>query len=182
VNFPVGHYMISRPIKLPRTGPIPATAVQLKGEAEYSTFIHGLGSFPPERGLVEWNAGAGNLWACYGQKISGLTLWCPNGVPNVRAILHAVAPDALASYVNVQREWLQLDLSNVRIECNNTDHEVLIDLGIGCRFSRWVNVTADPWEGSAPKFDTLLRHSASSDCRFSWWTRTAWMWSRTASM
>jgi len=156
VQLQAGTYNISQPLILPRTGPLPTTAVQIIGAGQYATNLHGLPGFPANRGLIEWAPGAGDLFATFGQKISNLTFWLPNGVPGVKAIWHQVAADALASSANVQREWMQLDLENVRIECNNTDHEVLIDLGIGCRFSRWANVVADPWTGPAPKFDTLL--------------------------
>src|SRR6185312_14732906 len=133
LNLQQNDFYLGSPLILPRTGPLPTTAVQINGAGQFATNLRLLPSFPPNRAAIEWAPGAGNLYGCWGQKISNLTIWLANGVPG-KAIWYQPASDGLASYANVSREWLQLDLENVRIECNNTDHEVLIDLGTGSRF------------------------------------------------
>ena len=166
VRLGAGTFTVDQPIILPRTGPYPDSAVKIIGDGPESTRIQGSADFPPGRGIFEWATPTTDSISnrMVGQKIANLTIALPFGVDKVRAVKHTPF-NALGSTVACMNEWMQIDVSDVTVECTNAFNDVLFDFPNGFRFSRFHRVTSDPWLGvpSAPvKYDTLLIQVGSS--------------------
>jgi hypothetical protein len=149
--FGPGAYSIRSPIVLPRNGSTPNNVVQMVGTGFRSTAIIGhISLFPANRALIEWEATANRVW--HG-KIANMRLHVPN-IAGTKAIWHQPV-NALTNYTNVSTEFFQCDFENLLITGNNQYHQVFIDLGIGNRYARMVNIIGDPTAGTGT-YDTIL--------------------------
>jgi hypothetical protein len=149
VYFPPGDYLISAPLVLPRTGGTPVNVVHLEGAGRWQSSIHGMGSFPTNRALIEWSASASRAWE---QSIKGLTLWLPF-VANTRAIHFKLTNNT--TYAAMDAERYQLDLEDIFILSHNDYHPVCILLEGICNYCSFRRIFNDPGLGSGT-YDTLL--------------------------
>lgn len=160
VFLPPGDYIISSPLVLPRNGNDISSVVWLTGANLRATRIRGSAAFPVDRGMIEWEATTARIW--HG-KISNLCLTLPN-VSGVRGIYHKAnqGKGNITTVAQVKDEWMQCDFENLLIEGSNMYHEVLIDLEIGNREAKFVNVFGAPCPGEKPTYDTLLIRTPTS--------------------
>lgn len=149
--FGPGAYSIRNPIILPRNGNTPNNVVQLVGTGMRSTAIVGhISLFPANRALIEWEATPTRIW--HG-RIANMRLHVPS-ITGTKAIWHQPV-NPLDTYAHVSGEWMQCDFENILITGNNDYHQVFIDLGVGDRSARIVNVIGDPSVGNGT-YDTVL--------------------------
>lgn len=150
IYFPPGRYMVSAPIVLPRSGSYVAWPLTLCGVSQYTCTIAAMAAFPPNRGLIEWDAVAKRV---SGQTITRLGLDCNN--TNARCIWFT--PTNKATWVAIDAESMyEMTFSDLVCFANNTTTQVLIKIEGRIDYSRITNIKADCVLGVTPTYSTVL--------------------------
>jgi pectate lyase-like protein len=150
VFFPVGRYMISRPLILPRSGAYVAHAITLQGANRNSTTIAARSGFPADRGLLEWEPVAKRVT---NQRIVSLGL----DVNNTGARCIWFQPTNKRDWAHVDAESLYgIHLGDLVLFGNNTTTRVLVKIEGRMDYSRIDNIVADCVRGSAPAHSTIV--------------------------
>lgn len=138
VYFPAGAYIISAPIVLPRTTATPTNVVVVHGAGTRAVLLQGSGSFPANRGMIEWEASTNRAWH---QEIADLSMRLPT-VTGAKAIWYKknAAGTTLTDFNN---ERMQITLRDLVLEGNNGYHTSLVKIEGQCFYSKLERVFGD---------------------------------------
>lgn len=159
VYFPAGSYVTNSPIVLPRSGTYRANTVGLVGQNHASSRIVAGGSFPSNRGLIEWEdvTTATTHKRVRDQEIRDLTLVPKNAVGSYAIwfkLLNSVG--SYGSDSNNIDTMYSMRLENLVVFGHNDYHQSLIRIEGRCDYSLIRNVCADTSLGTT--YSTRLLH------------------------
>lgn len=154
VKVPPGRFFVDAPIYLPRTGSSQSGGVTIEGAHRRASTIMGLGSTfstAATAGVFMWDATTAQA---YHNRIANLCITAAS-VAGAKCIYHK-ANGTISNAANAALEWLECDLDNLYLVADNTFTEVMIDLEVGARYSRFVNLVGDTSQGTSQTYSTML--------------------------